>query len=55
MSGKSPWTASPEPVRSPTRSPIVPKAAAIDSDRAKMHEHAQWAGRDVRAGGEAGG
>ena len=36
MSGKRPWTASLDPVRSPAKSPIAPKAAAIESESAKI-------------------
>src|SRR5258705_472977 len=34
--GKSPWTASPEPVRSAAKRPIVPKATVIETESATI-------------------
>ena len=52
-SGKTPCTASPEPVRSPTNAPTRRERERDQQRQREHHQHTGRAGRHVQAGGEA--
>ena len=54
-SGKTPWTASPEPVRSATKAPSAPKPSVTRNANAKRTSDAEHAGGEVDADRQADG
>ena len=53
--GKSPWTASPEPVRSAANAPSAPNASTIRAARNEQHDRAGAPGRQPNADRQADG